>query len=213
MLSRFGLVGRLTRLEPLSDDHVEGLVAAAAEDRSSFAYTTVPDGMAETRAYVGLALEDHAAARAVPWAVRRLSDERLVGTTRYLDLDVFTGQPPWPPRVPGGRRPSDSEPPTALEIGGTWYAASAQRTGVNTDVKLTLLTHAFEVWKVRRVTFKTDARNRASRVAIERLGARFEGIRRVHHVASDGQVRDSAYYSIIAEEWPSVATVLKARLR
>ena len=98
------------------------------------------------------------------------------------------------------------------EVGSTWYAASAQRTGINTEVKYLQLSYAFDVWAVRRVTLKTDARNTASRAATERLGALFEGVRRAHSPASDGTVRDTAYYSITAEEWPGVKTRLADRL-
>ena len=99
-----------------------------------------------------------------------------------------------------------------VEIGSTWYAARVQRTALNTECKLLMLTHAFDTWGAERITFKTDARNSRSRAAIERLGAQFEGIRRVHLRASDGGVRDTAYYSIIRAEWPDVRTGLEARL-
>ena len=108
--------------------------------------------------------------------------------------------------------PDDERPPTVVEIGSTWYAASAQRTALNAEVKLLLLSHAFDVWEVLRVTLKTDARNERSRAAIERLGARHEGIRRAHTIASDGTVRDTAYYSIVAAEWPAVREGLRRRL-
>jgi RimJ/RimL family protein N-acetyltransferase len=207
MLSPFVLQGRHARLEPLTAEHVPGLAAAAAEDRASYAFTWVPDGTAEAAEYVRAALAEHAQGRALPWAVRRLADDRVVGSTRYLDLEVF-GAPAGAPAQP----PADDRPPSVLEIGNTWYAASAQRTAVNTDVKLQLLGHAFDVWAVLRVTLKTDARNTASRTAIERLGARFEGVRRVHMPATDGTLRDSAYYSIIREEWPEVRARLRRRL-
>lgn len=98
-----------------------------------------------------------------------------------------------------------------LEIGATWYAASAQRTAVNTDVKLSLLGHAFDTWGALRVTLKTDARNAGSRTAILRLGASFEGVRRAHLPAVDGTVRDTAYYSILRSEWPGVRELLVGR--
>jgi RimJ/RimL family protein N-acetyltransferase len=109
-----------------------------------------------------------------------------------------------------GPAPSDDTPPTVAEIGGTWYAASAQRTVVNTECKLLLLSYAFDTWGVLRVTMKTDTRNERSRVAILRIGARFEGIRRVHAPAVDGAVRDTAYYSIVAAEWPEVRARLES---
>jgi hypothetical protein len=98
------------------------------------------------------------------------------------------------------------------EIGSTWLASSAQRSGSNTESKLLMLSHAFDSWGVLRVTLKTDSRNARSRRAIERIGARFEGIRRAHARAVDGSVRDTAYYSIIRPEWPGVRAALTARL-
>jgi RimJ/RimL family protein N-acetyltransferase len=206
MITPFVLEGRHARLEPLSEDHVPGLAAAAAEDRSSFTYTWVPHGTAEAAEYVRSALAEHARGRALPWAVRRLADGRILGSTRYLDMEVLAsfGEP--------APAPSDDRPPSVLEIGNTWYAASAQRTFVNTDVKLALLGHAFDVWGVLRVTLKTDARNSASRTAIERIGGRFEGVRRAHMPATDGTVRDSAYFSIVRDEWPAVRAALVDRL-
>jgi N-acetyltransferase len=149
------------------------------------------------------ALAEHAAGRTLPFAVRRLADDRLVGCTRYLDLETFGT---------ADGEPSDDRAPTVAEIGATWYAASAQRTAVNSDVKLTLLGQAFETWGALRVTLKTDARNQTSRAAILRLGARFEGIRRAHLPAVDGTVRDTAYYSIVRAEWPGIREVLERRL-
>ncbi|SOD99015.1 GNAT family N-acetyltransferase [Blastococcus haudaquaticus] len=204
MLRPFSLTGRHVRLEPLSTEHVPGLAAAAAEDRSSYAFTRVPDGLVEAAEYVRAALTEQAGGQVLPFAVVRSSDDVVVGSTRFLDLEVL-GRP-------GVILPSDAVPPDGVEIGSTWYAASAQRTAVNTEVKLLLLAHAFEVWQALRVTLKTDARNRRSRAAIERLGARSEGIRRAHTTASDGTVRDSAYYSILAAEWPTVRDGLRRRL-
>jgi RimJ/RimL family protein N-acetyltransferase len=98
------------------------------------------------------------------------------------------------------------------EIGGTWLAPRVQRTPVNTEAKLLMLAHAFEVWRVRRVSLKTDARNERSRRAIERLGARFDGVLRAHMPAADGGLRDSAFYSILDAEWPAVRETLRSRL-
>ena len=158
------------RLEPLELTHVDALVAAATADRATYAFTLVPDSAAAMTAYVGEALDDERTGWAMPFAIRRRADDRIVGSTRFLDLDDWDG----------------SGTPTAGEIGNTWLAASAQRSRVNTECKLLLLTHAFDEWKVERITFKTDARNQRSRQAIERIGARFEGVRRAHTLASDG---------------------------
>jgi RimJ/RimL family protein N-acetyltransferase len=144
--------------------------------------------------------------------VRRRADGQIVGCTRMLDLEVFGWPPPWPPGAGRGPAPSDDQPPSVAEIGSTWYTASAQRTGVNADCKLLLLARAFDGWGTLRVTLKTDARNAASRRAIERLGARPEGVRRAHAPASDGTIRDTAYYSIIQAEWPGVRDHLRGRL-
>jgi N-acetyltransferase len=212
VLSPFALQGQLVRLEPLESGHAAALAEAAAENRASYGFTWVPDGLADARRYVANALDYQATGHAVPFVVRRLADERLVGATKFLDLAVFTWPPPWPPGVTLGPEPSDEQPPSVAEIGSTWYAASAQRTGVNAECKLLMLTHAFDVWHALRVTLKTDARNKASRGAIERLGARSDGVLRAHSPASDGTIRDTAYYSVLAEEWPEVRADLRWRL-
>jgi N-acetyltransferase len=212
LLSLFGLEGHGVRLEPLAPGHAEGLAAAAAGDRDSYGYTWVPAGREEARGYVEMALDGRARGRPVPFAVRDLSSGQVVGSTRLLDLDVFAWPPAWPPGMAAGPEPSDEQPPTVAEIGSTWYAARAQRTHVNAARKLLLLRHAFEAWEPIRVTLKTDARNSRSRAAIERIGARYEGTRRAHVVATDGTARDSAYYSLIAAEWPAVRRALQGRL-
>jgi N-acetyltransferase len=152
------LRGALVRLEPLTEGHVPGLTLAAEEDRSAYGYTMVPRA-AETAAYVRDLL---ARDGATPFVQVRVADGAPVGCTGYLS-----------PRAWPGR-----EELFAVEIGGTWLAASAQRTGINAESKLLLMTHAFEALGVARVDFKTDARNQRSREAIERLGARFEGVLR-----------------------------------
>lgn len=200
------------QVEPLARDHAPALARAAGHDRRSYGYTWVPHGLADAERYVEAGLAHQATGRALVQVVRRRSDDRIVGSTRFLDLDVFTWPPPWPPGVGVGPEPSDEQPPTVAEIGSTWYAPEVQGSGINGEVKLLQLTHAFEVWGVRRVSFKTDARNARSRAAIERLGARLEGVRRAHVPAGDGSVRDSAYYSIIAGEWPAAREQLQARL-
>jgi RimJ/RimL family protein N-acetyltransferase len=212
MLSAFSLEGFGVRLEPLALDHAEGLAAAAAGDRGSFGYTWVPDGTADARAYAELALAGRGTGRQVPFAVLDLRSGQVAGSTRFLDLDVFAFPPAWPPGAGQGPEPSDERPPTVAEIGSTWYGPAWQRTHVNTACKRLLLAHAFEQWQAIRVTLKTDARNARSRAAIERIGGQFEGIRRAHVMATDGTVRDSAYYSVTAAEWPVVRGRLQARL-
>lgn len=212
VLAAFTLQGRVVRLEPLDAGHATELAAAAGTDRGAYGYTKVPDGLDDAEVYVAEALAQRDAGRSVPFAVRRLADGAVVGSTRYLDLEVFVWPPRWPPGTPADVVPSDEHPPTVVEIGSTWYGPSARGTAVNPECKLLLLGHAFEQWGVLRVTLKTDARNTASRGAIERLGARFEGVRRAHTLATDGTVRDTAYYSVMADEWPAVRQGLDARL-
>lgn len=207
MLSPVTLQGKIVRLEPMTLEHASDLVAAANEERSTFGFTQVPSNLTESRAYIQGALSGWKAGRMLPFVVRHIETDRIMGSTRFMDLDVFS----WPPGTETGVSPTDDNPPAVAEIGSTWYAASAQRTGVNTECKLLLLTHAFETWQSIRVTLKTDARNARSRKAIERIGARFEGVRRAHMPAVDGGLRDTAYYSILREEWPSIREKLQTR--
>ncbi|AOH54581.1 GNAT family N-acetyltransferase [Peribacillus muralis] len=200
MLKPVTLRGHLVCLEPMTVEHVHDLCAAASEDRSTYGYTNVPVGLDETRRYIESALKAHLEGSVLPFVVRHNGTGKIVGTTRFLDLEVFN----LPQGTSNGAIPTDDNPPSVAEIGSTWYAASAQRTGVNTECKLLMLAHAFESWQTIRVTLKTDARNERSRSGIQRLGATFEGVRRAHIPASDGGIRDTAYYSIIAKEWPEV---------
>jgi len=198
------LEGHGVRLEPLSPEHVPGLIAAASESRDTYGLTGVPHGEAATRAYVARALDQAARGLAVPFATVSLRAKRIVGSTRFLNLERWSwpGAPAEP--VPAG--------PDAVEIGATWLAASAQRTHVNTAAKLLMLAQAFEVWRVRRVSLKTDARNQRSRANIERIGGQLDGIARAHSPAYDGGVRDSALYAILPSEWPAIRARLEGRL-
>jgi RimJ/RimL family protein N-acetyltransferase len=193
------LAGRHVRLEPLTSAHAPALAAAAAGDRSTFGLTPVPDGEEQADAYVRGILQDAERGLVLPFATVLASGE-VVGATRFLDLQY------WP--VDG--RPAGV--PVVAEIGGTWLAPHAQRTPVNTEAKLLMLTHAFEAWQVQRVSLKTDERNARSRAAIERLGARFDGVLRAHSPAADGGLRNAAFYSILAAEWPAARAALQARL-
>ncbi len=209
-VQRSTLRGQFVELVPLERSHVGDLVAAATEDRASYQFTTVPDSIEAMTHYVEVALTDEEARWAQPFVVRQLNDQRIVGSTRYLDIDYWAAslaRPHSPVQT------ADREFPRVGEIGATWYAASVQRTRVNTECKLLLLELGFDSWGVERVSFKTDSRNTSSRTAIERLGAQFEGLRRAHVLGVDGVIRDSAYYSIIASEWPSVRQRLENRLR
>jgi len=194
------LPGRIVRLEPLAVAHVDGLIAAAAENRASYAFTTVPHGREWVTAYVRELVAAARGGEAFAFAQVRASDDTVVGATRFLTL----------------RHRTDGLQPYAVEIGGTWLAASAQRTGVNLEAKLLMLTYAFDVWKVGRVDFKTDARNERSRAAIAALGAQFEAVLRnwqpSHAEGEAGLLRDSAMYAVVDADWPAVRTKLAARV-
>jgi RimJ/RimL family protein N-acetyltransferase len=194
------LSGRLVRLEPLSLVHVAGLAAASAEDRSTFGFTTVPQGDEQTGRYVDELLSARAAGETVPFAQVRTADGRPAGVTRYLTFRFREGD----------------DLPYALEVGGTWLAPSAQGTGINIEAKLLLLGQAFDGWGVGRVDLKTDARNARSRAAIAALGAKFEGILRGWQPSlvpgEEGRLRDSAMYSIRDAEWAEVRRSLTDRL-
>jgi RimJ/RimL family protein N-acetyltransferase len=182
------LSGTIVRLEPLSLEHVSGLVAIGLEE-SIWRYMLYgrKKSEADLRAWVEDMLRRQAAGADLPFAVRHQKSGRLAGATRYLEI-----------------RPEHR----TLEIGGTWYGLDFQRTAVNTESKYLLIRHAFEKLGAVRVQFKTDLRNLASQKAIERLGAVKEGILRQHMITPEGVLRDSIYYSIIDAEWPRV----KARL-
>jgi N-acetyltransferase len=191
------LRGHLVRLEPLTEDHVAGLARAAEEDRSAYTYTMVPRA-AETAAYVRAQLTRDGV---TPFAQVRAADGAPVGCTTYCNPRAWPGRDDlW-----------------AIEIGGTWLAASAQRTGVNAESKLLLMTYAFETLNVARVDFRTDARNQRSRQSLERLGAQFEGVLRNWGPSwvsgEEGRLRDSAIFSVIAAEWPQVKSALTRRLQ
>jgi N-acetyltransferase len=194
------LSGRLVRLDPLDLGHVDVLTAAAGEDDATYGFTTVPRTRDAMRSHTEALLAERDAGEAVPFTQVRVADGRPVGMTRYLLIR----------RLPGAATPY------AVEIGGTWLAAGAQRTGLNREAKLLLISYAFDVWGVARVDFKTDARNQRSRSALEALGARYEGVLRKwqpsHVPGEEGRLRDSAMYSLTAEEWPEVCEALTRRV-
>ncbi|MFD0669210.1 GNAT family N-acetyltransferase [Ramlibacter sp. MAHUQ-53] len=171
------------RLEPLQPAHAADLEAAARDGELwKIRVTSVP-GPGEAPAYVATALAGQAAGHMLPFVVREAAGGRIVGTTRYHDIVPAIGR---------------------LEIGYTWYARSVQRTHVNTTAKLLLLTHAFEALGAKLVGWRTDNYNFASQRAIERLGARKDGVLRHHAPRRDGTVRDTVMYSLSAGEWPEV---------
>jgi RimJ/RimL family protein N-acetyltransferase len=194
------LVGTRVRLEPLALRHVDDLIVASSADRSTYAFTLVPDGPDAIRQYVSRILGEVETGAWVPFAQVRVADDRAVGVTNYLSLQ-------WRP---------DAARPYAVEIGGTWLAHEAQRSGINAEAKLLLLTYAFDVWGVGRVELKTDARNQRSRDAIGAIGAQFEGVLRSAQPSrvrgEEDALRDSAIFSIVATEWPEVRARLVARI-
>jgi len=202
---RLVLEGTHVRLEPLRVAHVSALVAAASEDRSTYGFTYVPDGLAATEAYVASAIIDREAGRCVPFATIDGSSGRVVGTTRFATFGHYAWEGA-SVHQRGEHLPDD------VEIGWTWLAASAQRTPINTEAKLLMLSHAFENWRVHVVRLKTDSRNERSRSAILRLGAQHDGILRAAQPASDGAMRDTAYFSILETEWPRVRAGLRTKL-
>lgn len=200
-ISPFTLSGRHVSLVPLGRSHAQALHAAAARERSTYGHTVVPADLAAMEAYIDGLLQDAERDIAVPFAQVRASDQSSVGCTRFMNVLW------WPGRGT----------PPEVEIGGTWLAADAQRSPINTEAKLMLLTHAFETWSVFRVALCTDAANTRSRDAIERIGASFEGVLRRHrpsagHFGTPGEARDSAIFSITDHEWPAVRDRLQQRL-
>jgi RimJ/RimL family protein N-acetyltransferase len=185
------LTGDLVTLEPLTPDHHDELVTAASDGRLwELWYTSVPSP-ATMRADIAAKLAEQAEGTRLPFTVRRNDTGVAVGMTTYLNVEADV------PR---------------LEIGSTWTAVSAQRTGVNAESKLLLLAHAFEVLGCLAVEFRTHWHNRQSRAAIERLGAKQDGILRQHRRMADGSLRDTVVFSIIDSERPAVRNGLRARL-
>ena len=198
------LEGRFVRLEPLELTHIPALVLAASEQRETYAWTFVPEGVPAMTAYVKAAIDLRARRQAAPFATVDRATGDVVGSTRFAMFEHF----PWPPGKPGQR---GFAYPDGVEIGWTWLAASAQRTPINTEAKYLMLGHAFETWRVHVVRLKTDRRNQRSRAAIQRIGATLDGIVRAERPGSNGELRDTAFYSLVEAEWPAAKTALEAR--
>jgi RimJ/RimL family protein N-acetyltransferase len=185
------LEGRGVRLEPMTPAHSDGLKKAAADGELwKLWFTSVPEP-AQTGEYIDAALRGQGGGDMLPWVVRDLATDAVVGSTRYHDI------------VPAADR---------VEIGYTWYAQRSQRTHINTACKLLLLTHAFDALQCAVVGLRTDNFNLVSQRAIEALGAKKDGVIRHHHPRRDGTVRDTVIYSILASEWPDVRRHLELRL-
>jgi RimJ/RimL family protein N-acetyltransferase len=187
------LEGYSVRLEPLTESHVPALASLGCDDRI---WQLMLYGLIQTeddmRIWVRHLLDGQAAGTDLPFAVIHLASGRVAGATRYMEI-----------------RPAHR----SLEIGGTWYGLEFQRSRVNTECKYLLLRYAFEELGTIRVQFKADVRNERSWRAIERIGAKREGVLRNHYILPDGVRRDSVYYSIIESEWPGVKQGLEEMLR
>ncbi|KFE71528.1 GNAT family N-acetyltransferase [Hyalangium minutum] len=184
------LEGRAVRLEPLGPEHAAPLASLCEDEIFEFSVQVLRTE-AELAAYITSALEAAARGTEQPFFICDRNTGAPLGTTRYMTI---------------------SRNDRNLEIGHTWLGRRAWRSRVNTECKFLLLRHAFEQLRVMRVQLKTDHRNARSRAAIERIGARFEGILRNHMLVRGGIVRDSAYYSILDTEWPEVKARLQERL-
>lgn len=189
---RARFVGRLVMIEPLATGHEAGLFEAA---RDGDLFGWMPEDLGASRealrSWLEWSLEASRSGRDVPFTIFAAQSGKAVGSTRFLEIRLEH---------------------LRVEIGWTWLGRSVWGTGMNVEVKLLLLTQAFEVAGCRRVEFKTDARNERSRGALEALGAQFEGVLRKHQVVRHGAERDSAYYSVIDDEWPAMKASLRRRL-
>lgn len=180
------------RLEPLTLDHAEDLYEAGKiETIWRFLPVKPPKGVEDVQAWIREAVEQSEAGREAAFAIIHLGDKKAVGSTRYLDI---------------------AREHRGIEIGWTWIGIHYQRTLVNTHCKYLLLEHAFETLGAIRVQLKTDSRNQQARKAIERIGARREGILRNHMIMPDGHYRDTVIYSITFKEWPEKKKSLRLRL-
>ena len=185
------LDGSVVRLEPLTLDHLPGLTSIGLEGELWRWTLNVNQTPGDMRAYVEAALASAAAGTEVPFATVERSSRRVIGSTRFLSIDAHH------------RR---------LEIGYTWIAPAWQRTAVNTEAKLLMLTYAFNTLGALRVEFKTDSLNERSRAALLGIGASEEGTMRNHMVTDSGRRRHSVYFSVIEEDWPRVRQNLDSRL-
>lgn len=185
------LEGHGVRLEPLTNDHHDSLVAAVSDGCLwQLSFAAIPDP-ASVKGYIENALTGQKAGYMLPWIVRDLASQVIVGSTRYYDMVLPVGR---------------------VEIGYTWYGKTWQRSHINTSCKLLLLGHAFEALGCGVVGFRTDQSNLASQRAIAALGAKQDGVIRHHQLRRDGTVRDSIIFSILASEWPDVKRNLELRL-
>lgn len=191
-LSPVTLEGMHVRLEPLTKAHHDALVEAARDGELWKLNVTRVPSQKTMAAYIDAALAARENGRELPFAIIHRGSGNVAGSSRFCRIE-----------------PADLR----VEIGYTWLAATFQRTSLNTEAKLLMLTHAFETWGCVRVEFLTDVLNERSRDALVRIGAREEGVLRYHMIMPDGRCRDSVCYSIIAPEWTAVKAALRAKLR
>jgi RimJ/RimL family protein N-acetyltransferase len=192
-ISAFSLEGRFVRLEPLRPEHAR-LLWDIAKGHLDDLFQWIPyrlRSLEDFQAFNRQVLDEQARGVSVPFATIERESNQVVGTTRYMNMDLANRK---------------------VEIGSTWIGPRWQRTVVNTEAKYLMLSHAFEGWKCLRVELKTDALNQRSRQAILRLGAKEEGTLRKHMLTADGRERDSVYFSILDTEWPEVKARLESKL-
>jgi len=187
------LEGSHVRLEPLKPEHAS-LLWEVAKDHQAALFRWIPyklESVSDFQDFNARVLDEQARGLSIPFATFQRSPGQVVGTTRYMNMDLQNRK---------------------VEIGSTWIAPRWQRTAINTEAKYLMLRHAFEVWKCLRVELKTDALNQQSRQAILRLGAKEEGTLRKHILTWKGRQRDSVYFSILDTEWPEVKARLESKL-
>ncbi len=185
------LTGTTVELQPLQAEHAAQLVAAAADGELWNMKVTVIPGLETVAQYIATALEGRGSGTVMPFVIIRRDTGQIVGSTRFWKIDAVNRK---------------------MEIGHTWLSASVQRSGINTEAKLLLLAHAFEVMHAIRVQFTTDELNEKSRAAILRIGAKQEGIVRNERIMPDGRKRNSVRFSIIDTEWPDVKAMLLQKM-
>ena len=190
-LTPVSLHGSLVALEPLTLAHVGALASVGLEPALWRMQPRAVESAADMQKYVEMALAERDARVSLPFVIVRRADGMVIGSTRFMDIAL---------------------PHRRLEIGSTWLAPEAQRTGANVEAKLLLLEHAFDVLGIQKVVLKTEVLNTQSRTAILALGAVEEGTFRRHLVADNGRMRDMVYFSILDSEWPSVRVRLRERL-
>jgi RimJ/RimL family protein N-acetyltransferase len=186
------LAGRIIELQPLQQSHAAALLDAAADGQLWNMKLSVIPGPGSVDKYIATALAGREAGTVMPFAIVQRDSGRVVGSTRFWKIDRANRK---------------------MEIGHTWLSESVQRSGVNTEAKYLLLTHAFEVMRAVRVQFTTDELNEKSRAAILRIGAKQEGIVRNERIMPDGRVRNSVRFSIVDGEWLEVKAMLQAKMR